>query len=245
MVKPSQKDDIIYAKGSIIGTILRVKKMKTGKRQAKRSFAILLLILMLSLAYNSYGDAIAPKPNSSKWSVVPATTGPNSITMTAVTALDASDMPVQYNFVCTNDGTKSITWQASPTYEASSLTPNTTYSFKVYARDSVGNADACSLELFATTDADSNPPVLRLDLNNSANNDDANTQTAFLPFTIENSGSEINGVTIDLSGNIQSARRNDPSGSWTKYDTGGSIPGDPCYYSPRAGERIYRDFIYG
>ena len=68
---------------------------------------------------------------------------------------------------------------------------------------------------------------------------------AFFRLSIENSGTEINGVVIDLSGNITSAMRERPMGSWTKYDIGGSIPGDPCYYSPRAGERIYRDFIYG
>jgi O-glycosyl hydrolase len=96
-----------------------------------------------------------------------------------------------------------------------------------------------------TTDAVTTPPALRLDLNNTANNDGANTQTGFLPFIIEDSGSEVNGITIDLGGDITSARRDDPSGGWTKYDISGSIPGDPCYYSPRAGERIYRDFAYG
>jgi hypothetical protein len=213
---------------------------------SKKFLFLTSFVLLLSLAYNSYGDAVAPRPNPAKWLYVPATLGPNSITMTAVTALDAgNDYPVDYNFVCTNDGTKSSGWVVSPTYEATGLTPSTTYSFKVYARDSVGNADSCSLTVPATTDANSTPPVLRLDLNNSANNDDANTQTGFLPFTIENSGSEINGVAIDLGGNITSVNREDPRGSWTKYDTGGSIPGDPCYYSPRAGERIYRDFIYG
>ena len=221
--------------------------MKTGKRQAKRSFAILLLILMLSLAYNSYGDAVAPKPNSMKWLVVPATTGPHTITMTVPTALDAgSDYPCQYYFECTNHGEASSTWQASPTYEAAGLTPNIVYSFRARARDSVGNMTGwTSATISATTDADSNPPVLRLDLNNSADNNDANTQAGFLPFIIENSGTEINGVAIDIGGNILSVRRDSPSGPWIKYDTGGSIPGDPCYYSPRAGERIYRDFVYG
>jgi glucuronoarabinoxylan endo-1,4-beta-xylanase len=194
-----------------------------------------------------YGDAIAPKPATMKWLVVPATTGPYSITMTAVTALDAgNDYPVQYYFECINHGEANSTWQSSPTYEATGLTPGTMYTFKARARDSVGNMTGwTSNTLSATTDATSTPPVLRLDLNNSANNNDADTQTGFLPFIIENSGSEINGVAIDLGGNITSANRDDPRGVWVKYDTGGSIPGDPCYYSPRAGERIYRDFIYG
>jgi glucuronoarabinoxylan endo-1,4-beta-xylanase len=194
-----------------------------------------------------YGDGVAPKPATMKWLVVPATTGPYSITMTAVTALDAgNDYPVQYYFECINHGEANSTWQSSPTYEATGLTPGTVYTFKAKARDSVGNETGWTANtLSATTDADTTPPVLRLDLNNTADNDGANTQTGFLPFIIADSGSEINGVVIDLSGNITSAKREDPRGSWVKYDSGGSIPGDPCYYSPLAGERIYRDFIYG
>jgi glucuronoarabinoxylan endo-1,4-beta-xylanase len=76
--------------------------------------------------------------------------------------------------------------------------------------------------------------MIKLDINNDANNDDANTQASFTPFSIASSGSEVNGVVIDLSGDIQSVRRNNPSGTWN----------NGVYY-PRAGERIYRDFVYG
>jgi hypothetical protein len=78
------------------------------------------------------------------------------------------------------------------------------------------------------------PRMIKLDLNNTANNDDANTQIGFTKFILSNSGSEVNGVVIDLRGNIRSARRNGPNGEWY----------EGVYY-PRAGERIYRDFIYG
>src|SRR4030042_920087 len=160
-----------------------------------------------------YGDAIAPRPNSMRWQMVPAATGPNTITMAAVTALDAAgDYPCEYYFECTNYGAASSTWQASPTYEAAGLTPSTMYSFKTRARDSVGNMTGWSLTISANTDVNSTPSVLKIDLNNSANNNDANTQAGFLPFAIENSGSEINGVTIDLGGNITSAKRNTHSG---------------------------------
>jgi hypothetical protein len=80
------------------------------------------------------------------------------------------------------------------------------------------------------------PRMIKLDLNNTADNNEPNTQVGFTPFILENSGSEVNGVVIDLSGNLNSARRNDPHGVWA---------GDPPVYYPRAGERIYRDFIYG
>ena len=78
------------------------------------------------------------------------------------------------------------------------------------------------------------PCMIKLDFNNDANNNDANTQVGFTMFTIADSGSEVNGITIDLGGDIQSVRRGTPSGTW---HTG-------TYY-PRAGERIYRDFVQG
>jgi hypothetical protein len=78
------------------------------------------------------------------------------------------------------------------------------------------------------------PRMIKLDINIAADNNDVNTQVGFTPFILTDSGSEVNGVVIDLSGNLQSARRNDPSGTWS-----GGV------YYPRAGERIYRDFIFG
>jgi hypothetical protein len=81
------------------------------------------------------------------------------------------------------------------------------------------------------------PRMIKLDFNYDANNDDANTQAGFTKFIRANSGSEVNGVIIDLGGDIQSARRTDPCGTY-------GTPPDNNYY-PRAGERIYRDFIYG
>jgi glucuronoarabinoxylan endo-1,4-beta-xylanase len=80
------------------------------------------------------------------------------------------------------------------------------------------------------------PCMFKLDINVKTDNNDANTQVDFTPFIIENSGSEVNGVTIDLGGDIQSARRDGPYGIYF---------GDPPVYYPRAGERIYRDFIFG
>jgi oligosaccharide reducing-end xylanase len=76
--------------------------------------------------------------------------------------------------------------------------------------------------------------MIKLDLNNTTDNNDANTQAGFTPFIIANSGSEVNGVAIDLGGDIESRRRDNPSGTWF-----GGV------YSPLAGERIYRDFIFG
>jgi hypothetical protein len=81
----------------------------------KHSYWCMFLISTLVLS-PCYGDAVAPKPSSMRWLAVPAATGPYSITMTSVTALDANDMPVQYYFECTNHGEANSTWQSSPTY---------------------------------------------------------------------------------------------------------------------------------
>jgi hypothetical protein len=76
--------------------------------------------------------------------------------------------------------------------------------------------------------------MIKLDMNYRTDNNDANTQYSFTKFSDANSGSEVNNVVIDLVGSLNSARRADPCGMWA-----GGV------YYPRAGERIYRDFIFG
>jgi glucuronoarabinoxylan endo-1,4-beta-xylanase len=67
--------------------------------------------------------------------------------------------------------------------------------------------------------------MIKIDLNNTANNDDANTHDGFTGFIIADSGKEVNGIAIDLGGDIQSCRRDNPFGR--EFDDG------------------FRDFIYG
>jgi GH35 family endo-1,4-beta-xylanase len=81
-------------------------------------------------------DTTPPTPNPMTWSSYPTATGSSTITMTATTATDAESPPVRYYFECITDGSKTSDWQSSSTYVASSLTPSTSYSFRVKARDS-------------------------------------------------------------------------------------------------------------
>jgi len=65
-------------------------------------------------------------------------------------------------------------------------------------------------------------PVLQLDINNR--NVDAETEPGFTSFTIADSGSEVEGITIEFAGTLDSRRRGAPTG--IEY------------------EQIYRDFIF-
>ncbi len=206
-------------------------------------------VLVLSLAYTSYGaDTVAPRPSPMRWMTVPATRGPTEIQMGVPTALDAGgSYPCYYYFECTTNGAFSSGWISEPNYTVSGLAPDTTYYFRAKAKDSVGNetgwtASDVALTLPATTDACTTPPVMRLDLNRNIDNNDVNTAVGFLPFIPENSGSEVNGIVVDFTGLITSGRREDPCYGWSKY--GGSINvDDPCFMSPRAAERLYRDMF--
>jgi hypothetical protein len=98
-------------------------------------------------------DTNAPVPNPMTWASAPSAVNYASITMTATTATDDNSPPVQYYFECTTDGTKTSGWQSGTTYLATGLTPLTSYSFRVKARDNVLNETGWSSTLSASTPA--------------------------------------------------------------------------------------------
>ena len=65
-------------------------------------------------------------------------------------------------------------------------------------------------------------PILKLDIGNSHHTEEL--EEGFIPFTIADSGSEVNGISIEFGGTLDSRRRNLPVG----------VP----------YEQIYRDFIF-
>ncbi len=81
--------------------------------------------------------------------------GPYSITMTSTVAYDESG--AEYYFDCDTAGGHDSSWQSSPTYTDTSLSPNTTYYYRVKARDNspAQNETAWSGWVSATTP----PPV--------------------------------------------------------------------------------------
>jgi hypothetical protein len=80
-------------------------------------------------------DTTPPTPNPMTFAAAPAPAGTTSISMTATTANDATTPPVSYNFNCVTDSTDSG-WQSSTTYIDTGLTANTSYTYRVKARDS-------------------------------------------------------------------------------------------------------------
>jgi hypothetical protein len=85
------------------------------------------------------------------WVGPPTADGPNSIRMTATTASDPGG--VEYYFECTAGGGNDSGWQGSATYADTGLSPVTSYTYRVKARDkSAGqNETGWSAEASATT----------------------------------------------------------------------------------------------
>ncbi|MHC4694527.1 MAG: alkaline phosphatase, partial [Planctomycetota bacterium] len=82
-------------------------------------------------------DTEPPTPDPMTWATVPYATGSGSIAMVATTASDNSG--VEYYFTCTAGDGHDSGWQDSPAYEDTGLTPDTSYTYTVKARDKSTN----------------------------------------------------------------------------------------------------------
>ncbi|MES2980862.1 MAG: DUF6288 domain-containing protein [Verrucomicrobiota bacterium] len=78
-------------------------------------------------------DVNAPVPNPLGFHQAPTALNGKSITMTAATAYDSSD--VEYYFTCTAGGGHDSGWQTDTTYTDTDLTAGMQYSYTVKARD--------------------------------------------------------------------------------------------------------------
>jgi hypothetical protein len=106
------------------------------------------------------GDTNPPTPDPMTFASPPTATGTSSIEMTATTASDPDG--VEYNFICVGGPGNDSGWQSSTYYEDFPITPNTEYTYRVYARDGsvAQNQTAASADMSATTD--DGPPVSNL-----------------------------------------------------------------------------------
>jgi len=99
-------------------------------------------------------DTTAPTPDPLTWSQEPLSTGSTSVQMIATSATDESQ--VEYFFECVSGGGHDSGWQDSGTYEDTNLLPDTSYSYKVKARDKSPNQNETgwSSTKATTTDPD-------------------------------------------------------------------------------------------
>jgi predicted outer membrane repeat protein len=104
-------------------------------------------------------DHNPPTPNPMTWAIEPYATSPTSIAMVATTATDDT-AGVEYYFENFNSPAVNSGWIGAPTWTDVGLTPETTYGYRVKARDTsawqneTGWSDPCS----ATTPAVPPPP---------------------------------------------------------------------------------------
>ncbi|NNK98890.1 MAG: hypothetical protein HKO88_07570 [Xanthomonadales bacterium] len=134
-------------------------------------------------------DETAPTPNPMTWALAPVATSYDAITMTASTAVDDISS-VQYNFQCTvgGSGCSNSGWQSSTSYTATGLSPSTSYTYQVSAKDEAGNTTAPSATASAVTAAPPPPPLTPTGLNAAASSensidlvwtDNASTETGY------------------------------------------------------------------
>jgi hypothetical protein len=99
------------------------------------------------------GDWTPPEPNPMTWAIAPVGISGTQIIMIATTATDAATPPVEYYFTNKTLTGHDSGWQTSTTYIDTGLTPNTTYTYAVRARDSapMPNETAASADANATT----------------------------------------------------------------------------------------------
>jgi len=107
-------------------------------------------------------DTFAPAPDPPEWEpgLEPNETGRFTIAMEIKGCTD--DAGVEYYFECVEDGNFDSGWQSSPSYIATGLAEDTTYTFRVKARDTSPNQNEAdwSDPKSATTDlnTDTSPP---------------------------------------------------------------------------------------
>ena len=111
-------------------------------------------------------DTDAPLPNPSKWKIMPYSTAPPSpytVSMTAETAFDSWGGVVEYYFECVTGNDSNSGWNPSTTYVTTGhLDPNTTFGYRVKARDGSGHETLWSEIGYAVTgqsSVDHTPPT--------------------------------------------------------------------------------------
>jgi hypothetical protein len=129
-------DDDVYQSCAVPGTTagtVYVRVVDTDRTEANKSLDTIYVDDMYITSVGGAPDNQPPTPSLMTWADPPHATGSTTISMTATTASDISG--VEYCFEETTGYGSDSGWQYSPTYEDTGLQPNTTYAYRVKARD--------------------------------------------------------------------------------------------------------------
>ena len=98
-------------------------------------------------------DGTPPTPDPMTFAVAPAPQSATAVTMTATAATDTASPPVEYHFefVSGGGGGTDSGWVLSRAYTDSGLTPNTSYTYRVRARDSAPTPNVTAYSADAST----------------------------------------------------------------------------------------------
>lgn len=101
-------------------------------------------------------DTTPPNPDPMVFASAPVAISDSAVEMVAATATDESGGAVQYFFSSSTAGGSG--WTSNPSYTATGLTADTTYSWQVKARDTAGNETDWSSIQSATTESTPTEP---------------------------------------------------------------------------------------
>jgi len=102
-----------------------------------------------------------PTPNPMAWQTEPYAISTSTITMTAAEATSTDHSGVEYFFECTTGGGHDSNWQEEQTYTDEGLAANTTYAYRVKARNKTNQIETAYSEPYAaaTFPEDTTPPL--------------------------------------------------------------------------------------
>ncbi|NIP56420.1 MAG: hypothetical protein GWO10_14815 [candidate division Zixibacteria bacterium] len=126
-----------YAMPSSLSGTVYIRVVDTDSTAGNQAMDTLYVDHMYIHSDAGAPDTTPPTPDPMTWATLPYATGSSSIRMVATTASDPSG--VEYYFTCTAGGGNDSGWQDSDEYEDTGLSPETTYTYTVKARDKSGN----------------------------------------------------------------------------------------------------------
>ncbi len=106
---------------------------------------------------SSTNETTPPSPDPMSFAVVPSSVDSSTIAMSATTASDVWNNPVEYYFLNTTNSNNSG-WTTNTSWSDTGLAAGVTYGYTVKARDAVGNETAESPESTAAPAGDTTPP---------------------------------------------------------------------------------------